>query len=101
MKMDIAATDGYYTGNLTDLVEGLTVLPLGERFFGLFDSVGQATGDIARFGSADLSIVDFGTVDTNPSESGVLLVLNASRGDIRGGSPKGNDALQIQVAGAP
>ena len=101
MKMDVAATDGYYTGNLTDLVEGLTVLPLGERFFGLFDSVGQATGDIARSGSADLSIVDFGTVDTNPSESGVLLVLNASRGGIRGGAPKGNDALQIQVAGAP
>ncbi len=101
MAMDVGAFDGYYTGRLTDVVEGLTVAPLGERFFGLFDGTGQASGDIARSATGDLSIVDFGTVDTNPGESGVLLILNASRGTIRGGSPKGNDALQIQVTGGP
>jgi hypothetical protein len=104
MTMDVGAFDGYYTGNLTDSVEGITVLPLGERFFGLFGDTsdpGQGTGDIGPHGTSNLTIADFGTVDTNPAESGVLLILNGDRGGARGGSPKGNDALQIQVAGAP
>ena len=104
MTMDVGAFDGYYTGNQTDSVEGITVLPLGERFFGLFGDTsdpGQGSGDIGPHGTIDLTIADFGTVDTNPGESGVLLILNADRGGARGGSPKGNDALQIQVAGAP
>ncbi len=104
MTMDVGAFDGFYTGNRTDSVEGITVLPLGERFFGLFGDPAdpaQGSGDVARLGTTDLSIVDFGTVDTNPGESGVLLILNADRGGARGGSPKGNDALQVQVAGAP
>ncbi|MEA2537932.1 MAG: hypothetical protein QOF11_2166 [Chloroflexota bacterium] len=104
MTMDVAAFDGYYTGNQTDSVEGITVLPLGERFFGLFGATsdpGQGTGDIGPHGTIDLTIADFGTTDTNPGESGVLLILNADRGGARGGSPKGNDAAQIQVAGGP
>ena len=104
MTMDVGAFDGYYTGNLTDSVEGITVLPLGERFFGLFGDPadpGQGGGDVARLGTTDLTIADFGTVDTNPAESGLLLIVNADRGGARGGSPRGNDALQIQVAGAP
>lgn len=104
MTMDVGAFDAYYSGNLTDSVEGITVLPLGERFFGLFGDTsnpGQGSGDVGRLGTIDLTIADFGTVDTNPGESGVLLILNADRGGARGGSPKGNDALQIRVAGAP
>jgi subtilisin family serine protease len=104
MTMDVGAFDGSYSRNQTDSVEGITVLPLGERFFGLFGDTsdpGQGTGDIGPHGTIGLTIADFGTVDTNPGESGVLLILNADRGGARGGSPKGNDALQIQVAGAP
>ncbi len=101
MTMDVGAFDAYYTGNLTDSVEGLTVIPLGERFFGIFDGAGYASGDIAPFATADLTIADFGSAGTNPGETGVLLVLDAGRGDTRGGSPKGRDALQIQVSGAP
>jgi subtilisin family serine protease len=104
MTMDVGAFDGYYTGNLTDSVQGITVLPLGERFFGLFGDPadpGQGGGDVLRLGTTDLTIADFGTVDTNPAESGVLLILNSDRGGARGGSPKGNDAVQIQVAGGP
>jgi subtilisin family serine protease len=101
MTMDVGAFDAYYTGNLTDSVEGLTVIPLGERFFGIFDGVGYASGDIDPFATADLTIADFGSAGTNPGETGVLLVLDAGRGDTRGGSPRGRDALQIQVSGAP
>lgn len=101
MTMDVGAFDAYYTGNLTDSIEGIEVAPLGERFFGIFDGSGLGSGDVAPHATADLTIADFGSAGTNPSETGVLLLLDASRGDIRGGSPKGHDALQIQVTGAP
>jgi hypothetical protein len=101
MTMDVGAFDAYYTGNLTDSVFGIQVAPLGERFFGILDGTGFGTGDIGPHATADLAIADFGATGTNPGESGVLLLLNASRGDTRGGSPRGRDALQIQVAGAP
>ena len=101
ITMDVGAFDAYYTGNLTDAVLGIEIAPLGERFFGIFDGTGFASGDIAPHATADLTIADFGTTGTNPSETGVLLLLNAGRGDTRGGSPKGRDALQIQVSGGP
>ena len=104
MTMTVAAFDAYYTGNLTDLIEDIPVAPLGERFFGVFgDPIDQnyAFGDVAPGATADLTIVDFGASGTNPGESGVLLLLNAGRGDTRGGALKGKDALQIQVTGGP
>lgn len=58
-------------------------------------------GDVAPGATGDLTIVDFGAAGTNPGESGVLLLLNAGRGDTRGGALKGKEGLQIQVAGGP
>ena len=101
MTMHVAAFDAYYTGNLTDLIEDIGVGFGTERFLGIFGGTDLASTDIAPHTTADLTIADFGTVGTNPSETGVLLIDNATRGDTRGGSPKGWDALRIDVAGAP
>jgi len=104
--MDVGAFDAYYTGNLTDEILGIKVEPLGERFLGLFgipSDPGVAIGsvDIAPHHSVATTIVDFGATGTNPSETGVLMVLNASRGDVRGGAPRGRETLQIGVTGGP
>ena len=100
MTMHVAAFDAYYTGNLTDLIEDIGVGFGTERFLDL-RRTDLASTDLAPHATADLTIADFGTVGTNPSETGVLLINNATRGDTRGGSPKGWDALRIDVAGAP
>ena len=101
LTMTAAAFDAYYTGNLTDLITDIPVVPGGERFLGIFNGTDVASGDVAPGATADLAIVDFGSAGTNPSETGVLLLLNAGRGDTRGGALKGRDALQIQVTGGP
>ena len=44
MDMAVGAYDNYFTGNLTDTIEGITVSPLGERYLGIFDDAGQRPG---------------------------------------------------------
>ncbi len=48
---------------------------------------------------------DYGDEDTNPSETGLLLVLNAERttssGTYHGGAPAGREALRLLVVPAP
>ena len=73
--------------------------PLGERYLGLFDTtLGSVSGDIASNHSATVTVVDFGAVDTNPSETGLLLVNNAFRSpDYHGGAPAGKDATTVLI----
>ena len=99
MGMQVGAFDNYFTGNLTDSIEGITVAPLGERYLGLFDTtLGSVSGDIASNHSATVTVVDFGAVDTNPSETGLLLVNNAFRSpDYHGGAPAGKDATTVLI----
>lgn len=97
----VGAFDDRYTGNLTDSIDGLTVVPLGERYVGLIGTAGVATGDIPARSSATLTVLDGGALGTNPTESGLLLILDASRADHRGGAPANDESLQILVAGAP
>ena len=97
MTMDVVAYDDYFTGNATDAIEGIEVAPLGERYLGIVGAAGYSSGDIAPFSSEKLTVVDFGAAATNPSETGLLLVLDANRGDFRGGAPKGNEALLLRV----
>ena len=56
-------------------------------------------------GSTTVKVVDFGPVETNPSETGILLVNNAFRsdsgGDFHGGAPLGKDATRVLVTPAP
>jgi hypothetical protein len=96
MTMDVVAFDNYFTGNPTDAIEDVVVAPLGERYIGLIGS-SIISGDIAPFASEKLTVVDFGAVDTNPSETGLLLVLDAGRGAFRGGAPDRNEALLVRV----
>lgn len=85
------AVDIYFTGNVTDEITDITVSPGGERYLGLIN-------DIPSGGTETLTVVDFGAEGTNPTESGVLLFLDAARsGGVRSGAPEGNEALAITV----
>ena len=68
-----------------------TVSPLGERYLGL------GATDIPSGDTQTLTVLDFGPVDTNPTETGLLLVLDASRGSIRGGAPSNNETILLTV----
>ena len=87
----VFAVDFYQSGTVRDEIDDLTLVVGGERFFG-------SVNDIAPLAVETLTVTDAGAAGTNPSESGVLLVLDAARSGFRGGSPAGNDALLITVA---
>ncbi len=101
LDIAVGAFDDRYTGSLTDSIDSITVVPMGERFLGLIGTAGVATGDIRALSSTSLTVLDAGAVGTNPSETGLLLILDASRTDHRGGAPANNESLQILVQGAP
>jgi minor extracellular serine protease Vpr len=86
----VFAVDFYQSGTVRDEIDDLTLVVGGERFFG-------TVNDIAPLGIETLTVSDVGAAGANPSESGVLLVLDAARSGFRGGSPAGNDALLINV----
>jgi len=96
MTMDVGAYDNYYTGNLTDSIDAIHVAPLGERYLATVGS-GFLGGDVAPRTSAALTVADYGPTGTNPSETGLLLVMNADRGTYRGGAPVDRDAIRILV----
>jgi hypothetical protein len=96
ITMDVEAVDNYFTGFATDAILGIEVAPLGERYAGVVGGSWYG-GDIAPFSSASLNVVDYGSVGTNPSETGVMLVLDAARGSAHGGAPLGNESLLINV----
>jgi hypothetical protein len=86
VNMAVLAQD-FYFGGPSDLVEGLTVTPLGERFFGVpADVPGKASGDLA--------VYDFGAFPGNSPELGLMLITNGDRGaGNRGGATKDTEAL--------
>ena len=98
MDMAIGAFDNYFSGNLTDSIEGMTVAPLGERYFADFGDDAFISADVPAFSTADMFVADFGADGTNPSEIGLLLVTNASRGDgTRGGAPLSQEAVRLLI----
>ncbi|MDQ2964888.1 MAG: hypothetical protein M3R57_03470, partial [Chloroflexota bacterium] len=97
MAMQVLAVDWYNSGLVTDVVGGLTIAPLGERYFGIFGSGDFGSTDIAPGASTTMSVVDFGAAGTNPTEQGLLLVNDASRFGWRGGAPLKKEALLIRV----
>jgi len=86
VNMAVVAQD-FYFGGPGDLVEGLTVTPLGERWLGVpEDVVGGATGN--------LDVYDFGALPGNSPELGLMLITNGDRGPgNRGGATKDTEAL--------
>jgi hypothetical protein len=89
--MDVVAQD-FYFGGPGDVVEGLTVTPLGERFYGVPD------GDIPGGGSGSIDIYDFGLFPGNSPELGVMVFTNGDRGaGNRGGATDDTDTVIIRV----
>jgi hypothetical protein len=91
IDMQVLAVDTYFTGDVTDELTDITVIPGGERYLG-------SVNDIPTGATNALTVVDFGADGTNPTETGVLLLLDAARADgNRGGAPAGNEAIAITV----
>lgn len=88
VNMSVVAQDFYY-GGPGDEVTGLTVTPLGERFFGVPSDVAGNTYD-----AAGLSVYDFGVWPGNTPDLGLILVTNGDRGaGARGGATQDSEAL--------
>lgn len=88
VDMDVYADD-FYFGGPGDAVEGLTVTPLGERFYGVPNDVPGNTSD-----PAGLTVSDYGLFPGNTPELGLLLFTNGDRGPgNRGGATQDSEAL--------
>lgn len=88
VNMFVVAQDFYY-GGPGDFVDGLTVTPLGEQFFGLANDVPGNT-----FDPAGLAVFDFGPFPGNSLELGLMLFTNGDRGTgNRGGATQETEAL--------
>jgi len=82
-------TQDFYFGGPGDEVNGLTVTPLGERFYGVANDVPGQTKD-----TAGLSVYDFGPFPGNTPELGLMLFTNGDRGTgNRGGATQATEAL--------
>jgi hypothetical protein len=84
------AQDFYY-GGPGDEVDGLTITPLGERYFGI-------PSDIPASGVGTTTVVDFGPFPGNTDELGLMLFTNGDRGTgARGGSTEATEALLLRA----
>jgi hypothetical protein len=91
VNMDVIAQD-FYFGGPGSSVEGLTVTPLGERFYG------EPT-DVAGKGQGSLNVYDFGAFPGNSPEQGLMLITNGDRGaGNRGGATQDTEAILFRVA---
>lgn len=81
-----------YFGGPGDVVSGLTITPLGERYFGI------AEGDIAAKSTGSLNVIDFGVLPGNSPELGVMMLTNGDRGaGNRGGATQQTEAMLFMV----
>jgi hypothetical protein len=88
VNMAVIAQD-FYFGGPGDLVEGLTVTPLGERFYGEPVDVPGKTSN-----AAGLGVYDFGPFPGNTPEHGLMLFTNGDRGSaVRGGATQATEAI--------
>ena len=83
------AVDNAFTGEVTDVIEGITLSPLGEQYLGVFAAGGAGATRLLPGARDQLEVLDFGAT-TNNSETGLLL-LN------RGGAPQRNEARAVRV----
>lgn len=90
VDMEVIAQDFYY-GGPGDFVGGLTVTPLGERYFGIPDDIpGKSVGS--------MTVIDFGAFPGNTDELGVMMFTNGDRGGgARGGATQDTETLLFTV----
>ncbi len=86
VNMKVETLDFYFDGP-GDSVSGLTVTPLGERYYGV-------PADIPGNTAGAMDVYDFTPFPGNTPELGVLLFTNGARGDNTGGATKSTEALQ-------
>jgi len=88
VDMAVVTEDWYYAGP-GDSVEGLTVTPYGEGYYGLpVDVQGNS------YDPSGLTIYDFGLFPGNTPELGLMLVTNGDRGTgFRGGATQDTEAI--------
>jgi subtilisin family serine protease len=92
VNMAVETQDWYY-GGPGDWVEGLTVTPLGEQYYGIPNDIPGRT-----FDKEGLAVIDFGPWPGNTQELGVMLVTNGDRGSgARGGATKWTEMLVLKV----
>ena len=88
VNMSVEAQDWYY-GGPGDSIDGLTVTPLGEQYFGAPADVPGKTN-----APGGLEIYDYGPWPGNSPELGVMLITNGDRGHgNRGGATQDTEAL--------
>jgi hypothetical protein len=88
VDMYVVAQDFYY-GGPGDIIDGLSVTPLGEQYFAVPEDIpGNAEGSV--------QVTDFGAFPGNSQELGVMLITNGDRGaGARGGVTQGSEALLL------
>ena len=92
VDMDVFAQDFYY-GGPGDLIEDLTVAPLGEGIFGVPTDVPGNSNDADA-----LEVTNFGLLPGNTPELGLMLVTNGDRGaGNRGGATQATEALLLMA----
>jgi hypothetical protein len=83
----------WYNGGPGDFIDGLTVTPLGEQYFGVPSDVPGNTYDAAA-----LAVTDFGPFPGNTPELGLMLITNGDRGSgNRGGATQDTETLLFMV----
>jgi hypothetical protein len=65
--------DDFYFGGPGDAIEGLTIVPFGERYFAAPD------GDLASGASGNVSVHDFGQIPGTTPELGVMIQTDGDR----------------------
>ncbi len=88
VNMAVVAQDFYY-GGPGDMVTGLTVTPLGERFYGVPSDVPGNSSN-----PSGLAVYDYGPFPVNSPELGLMLLTNGDRGPGNsGGATRPTEAL--------
>ena len=84
----------FYFGGPGDYVDGITVTPYGEQYFGMPD-------DIAGKSAGTMAVYDFGLFLGNTPELGLMLFTNGYRGEgTNGGATAGTEALFFAATNA-
>lgn len=76
MPAAVVGADGYFTGAITDVLDGLVVSPFGNRYGGYFIEDGLFFTDTVIEGKSqsDLTVLDFGADFSSASDTGAMLV---------------------------
>ena len=93
VDISVNAVD-FYNGGPGDLIDGITVAPLGEQYFG------APSGDLPAGATGALEVLDLGAVPELSPNLGVMLFTNGDRGaGARGGATEDSEAKLFLLPG--